>query len=115
MGINNIEQDIISFFKVTESQNYEDQRKTLRLLLEKYTHLNKSEYLMDVHDLKNIVSSATSIFANKTMPMFLGSSRSKVMENDQKHVCLIEATIFHMGKIDCLKRLPKFNYKDDRF
>ena len=106
--------DIKRFFEQIENQNTDDQAKTLRNLLDKYIHLSKADYLMDSHDLRNIIGSAKSLFAQKTFPMFLGEKTRKVDPNDQPNLCVIEATIQHLNKNDCLKKLPKFDYREDK-
>ena len=114
MGCNeDLESDINQFFKQIENQNISDSKVTLRILLDKYIHLNKAEYLMDKYDLNSIISAAKSVYASKTFPAYLGNSKSRVMEEEQKNLCLVEATVTHLNKKDCLKRLPKFNYRED--
>ena len=106
--------DIYTFFEQIESQNRNDRMKTLRLLMDKYIHINKSDYLMDIHDLNTIVSNAKRIFVDKTMPMFLGEKKRLVHQSEQGHLCMIEATIGHLNKTQCLKKLPKFNYQENK-
>lgn len=109
-----IEVDIKRFFEQIDTQSYDDQTKTLRNLLDKYVHLSTADYLMDSHDLRTIIGSAKSLFAQKTFPMFLGEKTRKVESSDQPNLCVIEAVIGHLNKNDCLKRLPKFDYREDR-
>lgn len=106
--------DIASFFRDIENQNLNDQKLTLKLLIDKYAHLSSSEFVMDKADLEFIVSSAKGIFATKTMPVFLGKGIRKVYEGDQAALCIIEATIGHLNKSECLKKLPKFDYREDK-
>lgn len=110
-----LEADIIAFFKQIESQNTNDQRQTLRLLIDKYIHLTTSSMLMDKHDLEVIVSSAKTLMSQKTFPAYLGNNKRRVGEEEQATVCIIESTISHLNKNDCLKRLPKFDYREDSF
>ena len=108
-----LESDIINFFEQIDNQNVNDQRQTLRLLLDKYIHLTKAELMMDKHDLEVIVSHAKGLMAQKTFPVHLGKNKRRVDESEQTTICIIESTISHLNKNDCLKRLPKFDYKED--
>ena len=113
MGIEDkVDFDIINFFNDIESQDFDDRKKTLKILLDKYIHLTKSTFLMDKHDLDSIVSSSKGIFTNQRMPIFLGKNARKVYEGDLPTICIVEATIGHLNKNDCFKKLPKFDYKD---
>jgi len=109
-----LEVDIKRFFKQIENQNENDRVNTLRLLMDKYIHLSTSSYMMDNHDLNMIISHAKSLFANKTFPVYLGDSKKIVYENDQANLCVIESTISHLNNKDCLKKLPKFDYKENK-
>lgn len=109
-----LEVDIKRFFEQIEKQNPQDQKETLRLLMNKYIHLSTSEYKLDYYDLNSIIGDAKGRFANKTFPVFLGDRRRKVEESEQANLCVIESTIAHLNKSDCLKKMPKFDYKEDK-
>ena len=118
MGLNdNVSKDVIETLENLETQYHTDKIQTLTLLLEKYIHKNKAVHLMDNHDLNNIVSLAKNRMANTSFPKFLklGSLTKQVPQNNQVHICLIEATIEHVNKLECLKRLPKFDYQENKF
>jgi hypothetical protein len=110
----NLEADMINFFKQIESQSESDQKETLRLLLDKYIHLTKAEFVMDKHDLEQIISTAKANMVNTTMPITLGKTKRRVHPDQQPTLCIIEATVSHLNKNECLKRLPKFDYREDK-
>lgn len=110
-----LESDIKRFFEQIENQNHNDQLQTLRNLLDKYIHLSSSDYMMDYHDLHTIVSNAKGIFSNKKFPLYLGKRKRRVYEGEQANLCIIESTIAHLNKNDCLKKHPKFDYKEDKY
>ena len=110
-----VDVDIRRFFEQIEKQNHSDQIKTLRNLLDKYIHLSSAEYLMDYHDLNSIIGGAKTAFANKTFPVFLGDKKRKVGQSEQSNLCIVESVIGHLNKNDCLKKLPKFDYREDKF
>jgi len=111
---NELEVDIKRFFEQIETQDSNDKKETLRLLMDKYIHLSKSNYIMDNHDLNTIMSNAKNLFVQKTFPAFLGKRKVQVSQGEQSNLCVIEATIGHLNKKDCLKRMPKFDYKENK-
>lgn len=112
-----LEIDIFRFFEQIESQGTNDRKQTLRNLLDKYIHLTKADHLMDAYDFREIIGHATSAMANDNLTRFLpsGPRKVKVSEDDMRKIIIIEATIGHLNKNDCLKRMPKFNYQPDKF
>ena len=107
-----IETDIIKFFEQSEKQGISDKRETLRNLLGKYIHLSSAGYVMDHYDLKSIISQAKSKWVEKSFPLYLGDTERKVLETEQANLCLIESTISHINKNECLKKIPKFDYRE---
>ena len=105
--------DVLRFFENIESQDHNDKVKTLINLLDKYSHLSKSNFNMDYSSLHQITSSAKSMMANKLFPTYLGVSKIKIQEEHQSVLCIVESTISFLNKNDCLKRLPKFDYRTD--
>lgn len=107
--------DIIKFFDNIRNQTKNDQVETLKQLLDKYIHLNKSDYLMDSYDLNKILGSAKQNFSNNNMKIFLGERKVPVVQGDLPNLCVIEATIGHLNKIGCLKKIPKFDKRENQF
>ena len=107
--------DITRFLENIRNQTKNDQIKTLRQLFDKHIHLNKADYLMDSYDLNRIIGSAKQKFADNNMKIFLGERKVPVTQGDLPNLCVIEATIGHLNKIGCLKRLAKFDRREDQF
>jgi hypothetical protein len=109
-----VEHDILRFFENIENQNRNAQRETLRNLLDKYVHLSTSDYLMDSADLREILGSAKGKFANDNAVIYLksGVGNRKVLPHELANLFVIEATIGHLNKKGCLKKLAKFDKKD---
>ena len=110
-----LDADIFRFLENIEHQNRSDQIQTLRDLVGKFIHLSSSDYMMDDHDLRTIIGLAKSKFATDTFPVFLGKNKLKVSQGDLPNLCVIEATISHLKKKDCLNKIAKFDYKEDKF
>lgn len=112
-----LEADIIRFFENIENQSQNDKRKTLRDLMDKYIHLSSSDYLMDSYDLNSIIGAAKNKMATEKVTRFLKSGMMvrKISQGEISNLLVIESTISHLNKIGCLKKLPKFDYKEDKY
>ena len=110
-----LEVDIATFLEQIKTQHRNDQLITMRNLLNKYIHLSTSDYMMDGHDLRSIIGIAKSSFASNTFPVYLGAHKKVVNQVDLPNLCVIEATISHLKKKDCLKKIAKFDYKENKF
>ncbi|HLD91643.1 MAG TPA: hypothetical protein VI911_11650 [Patescibacteria group bacterium] len=114
----NIYQDVLETLKVMENQGHSDKVQTLTLLLEKYVHKNKATHLMNNKDLTTIVDDAKTLMAHETFPKFLQTSgrlKTQLDQEKQIQLCIVEATIGHLNRLECFKRLPKFDFKDNKF
>ena len=106
-----LEVDIKRFFENIENKNQNDKNEILRNLFDKYLHLNTSDYLMDKTDLGQIISSSKHKFSNDKVPIHLGTAKHKINSHDLANFFVIEATINHLNKKDCLKKMAKFDKK----
>lgn len=107
-----LDSDIRGFFEQIKGQTQEGQRGTLKNLLDKYIHLNTSEYILSHNDLHTIITNAKNIYSTIAMPITIGDSyQPRVDKQNVPNLCVIEATIGTLNQYNCLKRLPKFDYK----
>ncbi len=106
--------DILRFLENIETQNYSDKIQTLRHLFDKYIHLSQAELLLDAHDLTVIINDAKNIFASQTMPVHIGPTKRLVSPGDLPNLCVIEAAVAHLNRKDCLKKIPKFDKREDK-
>lgn len=109
-----LEVDILRFLENIETQNTSDKIQTLRHLFDKYLHLSQAELLLDAHDLSVIINNAKSIFATQSVPIHLGVTKRPVGPADLPNLCVIEATVAHLNKKDCLKKMAKFDKREDK-
>lgn len=107
--------EIKRFLENIENQSNRDRLETLNNMFEKYLHLNTCDYMMDRFDLMEIIGSAKSNFSTTTFPIFLGHKKHKVDPNDHANLCIIEATIGHLNKNGCLKKMAKFDKREDLY
>jgi hypothetical protein len=84
------------------------------MLLMRYSGVGASEKKIGHQDLFDIIGSAKQKFATENLSIFLGQDKRKVDPKDMANLCVIEATIGHLNKIGCLKRLVKFDKREDK-
>lgn len=113
---NKLEREIGELLNEIENQELQDKKKTIKLFLDKYIHLSKSDHMMTTFDLNKIIGKAKSDFAEKNVKLFLksGNSKARVAQSDLSNLFVIESTISYLNKIDCLKKTPKFHYIKDK-
>lgn len=110
-----LDSEIREFIKNLDEQTYADKIITVRNFVKKYMHLSTSSYLMDNYDLKSIIDNAKTKYSNDSFPIHLGKNKIKVHQSDLANLCLIEATIGHLTKHECLKKDVKFDKREDKF
>ena len=116
MGINdNLRQDIIDFFDNIEGMESNDQVKTLENLINKYAHLNSTTLLLDHRDLQRIIGMSKELMSNSNLKKsFRTSTGNRIVQYEEARILqIICATISFLNSKDCLKKIPKFNYKED--
>ena len=112
---NQLDTDILNFFKNIETQSVNDQVQTLKNLFNKHLHLHTCDHKMDYYDLMKIVNLAKGKFADRSFPVYLGDPRKLVPQNELTNLCVIECVVEYLNQNDCLKKMPKFDYKEDKF
>lgn len=113
MSVNdNLDSDIYEFFENIEKQLPEARRRTLKLLIDKYAHLNSTPALLDKYDFDMIKDAAHKFFVSSAFPKKIGSNRREISGSDTNILSIIEGTIQVLNGKDCLKKLPKFDYRD---
>lgn len=106
-----IKRDVLEFMSCANKMSYEDKVELLQLLLKKYALLATSDVALDKKDLHDIISTSKQIFTDIVIPIELEGSQTPVHQTEIANLCVIEATIGHLNKNSCLKRIPKFKYK----
>ena len=113
MGIKDqLETDMNAFFVNIENQTAEDKKKTLAILMDKYIHLFSAPILLDKYDFDMIKDHAISFLKNNAPSKKIGSKRQEVRSGEMNILATIEATIMRLNYRECLRKLPKFDYRD---
>ncbi len=107
-----LEEDIAAFFENIEGQLPESKKKTLRNLIDKYAHLFSTPILLDKHDFDMIKDHAHKFIINSAFPKKIGTNRREVHPSEANILAVIEGTIIVLNGKECLRKLPKFDYRD---
>ena len=107
-----LEADIYAFFENIEKQTAQDKRKTLLLLFDKYLHLFSTPVLLDKHDFEMIKDHARKFLIDSAFPKKVGTNRREISPSEANILSVIEGTIAVLNSKECLRKLPKFDYKD---
>jgi hypothetical protein len=70
--------------------------------------------MMDSIDLNQIISGAKKKFSNDKVPILLGDNKRLVNQSELPNLFVIESTIGHLNKKGCLKKLAKFDKREDK-
>ena len=108
-----LEQDVGQFFQEIEKMLPEGKKKHLKILIDKYCHLLSTPIIFDKYDLDMIKDLALRQFIDKTARVYMGKNRREVTDRDIVTLRVVEATIGYLHSKDCLKKLPKFDYKNE--
>lgn len=107
-----LERDIQQFFQQVENQLPEGKRETLKLLIDKYCHISSTPTLFNKSDFDMIKQFAQRFFVDAHFPKMVGENRRTIEGGDLRVLAIIEGTISYLQSQDCLKKLPKFDYKE---
>lgn len=104
--------DISQFFRQIESQLPENKKETLRLLIDKYCHISSVPIVFDRYDFDMISQAAHKFFLDSDLPKVVGEKKRIIQGNDLRTLSIIEGVITYLNSKDCLKKQPKFDYKE---
>lgn len=107
-----LDTDVEAFFANIKGQLPESQRKTLKLLIDKYAHLYSTPILIDKHDFDMIRDHAHNFLVKSSFPKIVGSSRREISTYEANVLSIIEGTIIVLNNRECFRKLPKFDYRD---
>lgn len=107
-----LETDVYAFFKNIASQTPEDQRKTLRQLIEKYAHLSSAECILNKDDFRSVKEHAHNFYMASAFPEKISGNRDVIEPHEANILSIIEGTIHLLNTKDCFKKTPKFDYRD---
>jgi len=109
-----LENDILDLLKNIENQPKWEKIQTIRNMVSKHIHMNTSDHLMDHYDLQSIIEGAGKLYVDNHFKFVLGSAKKKVEERDYSNLCVIESTVSHLNKLGCLKKMPRFDKREDK-
>ena len=105
-----ISKDVLEFLNSIEKMTHSGKVELLTILLKKYAVLGTSDILLNKKDLEAIISSSKQKYVELPMPIEMKGSDTPVNQPEIPNLCVIEATIGHLNKLNCFKRIAKFDY-----
>jgi len=112
---NEIEQDALTFFDKIEGLAYRDKVEMLKLILQKYALLTKSDCMLGKSDLFHISSMAKKNMAQEQAVVHLGEKCHKLNFEEIRMFHITNAVISVLNTKECFKRLPKFDERRDEY
>ena len=106
-----LDREIKAFLEKSDNMNSQDKLDALRNLFVKHMQLEESCYIMDNHNLFNIVSGAKNVFAND-LPTTVSIQGKKVQYEEKRIISVISATIGELRRIKTLRKVVKFKFDD---
>lgn len=110
-----MELDIQEVVQKMDKKSDADKALIIQELLNKYIEKTTSNHLMGPLDLLEIIGNAKNLFATQTMPIYLGPTKKIVDPSNLANLCVIESTVSYLNKHSCLRRIAKFDKKDNTF
>lgn len=107
-----LEEDVSAFFENIEGQLPEARKRTLLNLIDKYAHLFSTPIMLTKYDFEMIKDHARKFLINSAFPKKIGSNRGEVHPSEANILSVIEGTITVLNGKECLRKLPKFDYRD---
>ena len=107
-----LDMDIQAFFNNIEAQLPEARKKTLLMLIDKYTHLFTTPVLLDKNDFEMVKNFAHTFIMDKSFPKKIGPNKREISISEARILSIIEGTITMLNSKECLKKFPKFDYRD---
>lgn len=104
--------EIDGFLNNSDKSLKQDKKKALLEIFDKYLNLNTSNILLDKSDFDAIKSQAVRLYVDRSFPKYVGPTKRVISSEEANILCLIESTISQLHLKECLKKLPKFDYRD---
>lgn len=101
-----INKDIAEFLDLQQNLDNNSRKDLLKNMMAKHIILTESPLVLDYYDIINILTRASSIYAEMPMPVKISD---KVLTGSQlSNYAIIESTIELLNSKGAIKRLPTF-------
>lgn len=107
-NLEQIELELRAFLEEAGHLSKQDQFTHLKAIFDKHFAMEQTEHLMDIGDMRHMVTYAKSQFINTNLPLRI--SKKEVFPSEVPHVLLIEAVIVYLNRFKLLKRRTSFDY-----
>lgn len=103
-----VQRDIDEFLEKQDTLNREARKALLFALFDKHICLSKSDLMLDLRDLHEVKSIASSRMSSIALPAQI--SGKEVYQEDLRSIVLLESFGMQLNKHQALRRVPKFNF-----
>jgi hypothetical protein len=108
-----IRQDALEFANSLDKLSHRDRVTKLVELLRKHAEVSKKPVDLIRSDFAEIVSSANKLWVNGSTPVEINKTKGgldfePLSAGEYKNLCVIEATVGYLNKLECLKKVPSF-------
>jgi hypothetical protein len=105
-----LERDLREYLEKEPNLNRADRLAYLKAIITKHQEMTNLEHLVNYKDLFNIFSDARGHIVKSRMPVFI--TKKQLDTSEAVHVSVMEAFILYLNRMQLLKKLVKFDYKD---
>jgi hypothetical protein len=105
-----IEHDLREYLKKEPNMERAARLEHLKIIFEKHLELSKLDHLVTYKDVFNIFSEARNYLIKTKFPVFIGKKQLETSETT--HVAIMEAFILYLNRMQLLKKLVKFDYRE---
>ncbi len=87
-----------------------DRLAYLKVIVNKHLEFNKLDHVVNSFDMYGIISGAKQAYSNFKLPMKI--SNRTVDSSELPHIATIEAFSSYLGKMNLLKKVVKFDFRE---
>jgi hypothetical protein len=106
-----LEEDVQDFLENMNKLLPDTRAKVLMTLVDKYIHLSTAPVALGKADFEMVKDHAHRFYISSSFPKFLGSAKREIDGSEANILAIIEGTITMLNSNECLKKLPKFDYR----
>lgn len=105
-----IDKDLKDYLSQEHNMRREDRLIYLRAIFDKHFTLRQLDHMITAPDLLEIISTSKGGYSTQKVPMFI--SKRRMDHNEITHIAVLEAFISYLNRMNLLKKLVNFDYKE---
>lgn len=105
-----LDRDLREYLEKEPNLSRADRLSYLKNTFNKHMEMTKLEHVVNYKDVFNIFSEARHFLVTHRMPVFI--TKKQMETSETAHIAIMEAFIGYLNRMQLLKKLVKFDYKD---